>query len=686
MAAGLGAMLALCLLGAAAPRLGPAAVDQARMLDANKDAGQWMSSGRTYAEERFSPLTQINDKTVSRLGLAWYAEYPTYRGNEATPLEIDGVLYNTTPWNVTFAYDAKTGALLWSYDPKVAPLKSRDTCCDIVTRGLAAWKGKIFIGALDGRVIALDAKTGQEVWSTQTFAGEKIGRNTITGAPRAFNGLVFIGNAGADLPPGVRGSVAALDAETGKIKWRFYLTPGPPGKKDGQPSDDILEKVRGTWTGDDYWKTGGGGTAWDSMVYDPKLNMIYIGTGNGYPWYREKRSPQGGDNLFLSSIVALKADTGQYVWHYQETPGEEWDYTATQPMILTDLKIDGTPRKVLMQAPKNGYFYVIDRVTGKLLSATPFAKQTWTQGLDANGRPIVDPAVRYGMDPILVWPAGWGAHNWNPMSYSPKTGLVYLPVTNQPQTFSALQFPQPGEPDPYAKRKQELAEQASRMQESWLAAWDPLKRKEAWRIPYTLTGNGGTLATAGNLVVQGTVDSNLNIYAADTGKTLWRYDVQNVAISGAISYTVDGEQYIAVNVGWGGGLAHADNVFNKAMHISKARLVVFKLGGDAKLPPLAAAEALVHPPGVRLTEAEYMDGSRLYEQNCATCHGHNAAGGIKDLRRMNAQTRADFFDIVRHGKRASQGMASFGDKITDDQAKVILKFLMARANEDWGKY
>jgi quinohemoprotein ethanol dehydrogenase len=377
--------VAAFLASSAALAAGPAAVDAIRLRNAAEDPGNWVTHGRTYDEQRFSTLNQINDANVSRLGLAWYHDLNTHRGVEGTPLVVDGVMYNTSAWNVTMALDARTGKQLWLYDPKVPKPWGRYACCDVVSRGLAVWKGKVIIATLDGRVIALNAKTGKPVWSVLTVDNQW--PYTITGAPRVFDGKVVVGNGGADL--GVRGYVTAYDADTGKQLWRFFTVPGDPSKGFESPAMEMAAK---TWKGE-WWKLGGGGTVWDSIVYDPELDLIYLGVGNGSPLVAEYRSPGGGDNLFLCSIVAIKADTGEYVWHYQEVPAEQWDFTATQSMILADLVLDGKPRKVIMQAPKDGFFYVLDRATGELLSAREYAPNYWASHVDLKtGRPVVNPA------------------------------------------------------------------------------------------------------------------------------------------------------------------------------------------------------------------------------------------------------------------------------------------------------
>ncbi|KPL68287.1 hypothetical protein SZ64_09230 [Erythrobacter sp. SG61-1L] len=662
----------------------PAWVDEARM--AAPEDGQWLSGGRTYDEQHFSPLTQINDGNVSQLGLAWYADIDTERGMEASPLMIDGVLYNVQPWNIVTAYDAKTGRQLWRFDPQVPLRFGRLACCDIVSRGIAAWKGHIYVATLDGRLIALDAKTGKQVWSTLTVDNSK--NYTITGAPRVYEGKVVIGNGGAE--KGVRGYVSAYDAETGEMAWRFYTVPGDPSLGF---EDEAMERAAETWTGE-WWKAGGGGTVWDALAFDPETHLVYIGTGNGSPWVRKWRSPGGGDNLYLSSIVALDMRTGKYVWHYQTTPGEEWDYTSTQQMILADLPLNGKTRKVIMQAPKNGFFYILDRVTGELLSAEKFVPINWATHVDMKtGRPVENPAARYGEKPVLVSPGAGGGHNWNPMAYSPLTGLVYLPVTETYMGYAAASSFDPANPGTgasytgYEEERKAITEYADKHSKAWLSAWDPKTQKEVWRVPSPLKGSGGVLATAGNLVFEGTIGATFAAYNAKTGEKLWELPVQNVPIAAPISYSVDGEQYIAVNVGWGGGLAHVERSAYAALFLSKPRLLVFKLGGKATLPPLPEQSRevpeLLAPPKVTGSPDMVAKGEQLYGANCALCHGVAARGGVKDLRHMSPETHKEFLDIVIGGKREANGMASFADLLSTEDAEAIHQYVISRANADW---
>ena len=647
---------------------------------------EWTSTGNGAHEQRYSPLDRINDGNVGGLGLAWYVDLKTDRGQEATPLVVGGVLYNAEPWNIVTAYDAATGRELWRYDPEVPLRHGRNACCDIVTRGLGYGEGRIFVGALDGRLIALDANSGAELWSVQTTDPEQ--PYTITGAPRVMGDKVFIGNGGAER--GVRGYVSAYNAASGELLWRWFTVPGNPA--DGFETE-ARARAAETWTGT-WWQAGGGGTVWDSISFDAELGLVYIGTGNGAPWARHWRSPGGGDNLYLASIVALDAATGEYRWHYQTVPGEEWDYTATQQMILAELEIGGQMRQVIMQAPKNGFFYVLDRRTGELLAADALVPINWATHVDrATGRPVETPHARYGATPVMISPGAGGAHNWNPMAFSPKTGLVYIPVTETYMAYGLAADWKPGQglgtswTGEDAKRR-EIAEYADNHSKGWLVAWDPVKRREAWRTPDEKKGSGGVLVTGGNLVFQGKIGKTFAAYRADTGEKVWEMPVQQVPIAAPITYMADGEQYIAVNAGWGGGLAHVERAAYSDLHLGKPRLLVFKLGGNARLPPMAsesfAVPELSPPPKLEATPETVARGGSLYAANCALCHGTAARGGIKDLRHMSPATHGEFLAIVLGGSRAERGMAGFADLLSEDEARAIHAYLIARANEDWG--
>ncbi|MES2698875.1 MAG: PQQ-dependent dehydrogenase, methanol/ethanol family [Pseudomonadota bacterium] len=697
------AAAALLLIAACAPasqRLaepaaarGPAAVDRAALtqVDAPANVGDWMSYGRDWGEQRYSPLDQINAGNVSQLGLAWYDDLDTMRGVQGTPLAIDGVLYNVSIYNIVTAYNAATGAKLWTYDPQVGAEWARLACCGPSARGIAAWNGKIYIGALDGRLIAVDAATGLEVWSTQTFEREGLlNAYSITGAPRVYDGKVVIGNGGADY--GVRGFVSAYDAETGAQLWKFYTVPGNPADgPDGEASDSAMQIALPTWHGE-WWRWGGGGTAWDAFAYDPALNLVYIGTGNGSPHMWSIRSEGRGDNLFLCSIVAVDATTGAYRWHYQMVPEEDWDYTCTQPMMTADLEIGGRTRQVIMQAPKNGFFYVIDRATGELLSAESYVSQnTWASRIDlATGRPALQPGAHNTATPHLMSPSWLAAHTWHPMAYSAQTGLIYLSAQEQGDVYAAMEAEdftfvrhrsnsgQQRRNDPELRAR--LMERARAEEKGYLLAWNPVTQTEAWRVPYRVPGSGGVLATAGNLVVQGTIDQTLAIYAADTGTKLWEMDIDQAPVAGAITYLVDGVQYIAINAGWGGSPVYNLGPFTTGT----AKLLVFRLGAKSvALPPPPLPSELPRPPFLTATEDQVARGRDVYDTNCVRCHGVNAVGGVKDLRWMTADTRSHFADIVLRGLYAERGMASFADVLSEEDAAAVHAFLIARANEDY---
>jgi PQQ-dependent dehydrogenase (methanol/ethanol family) len=672
-----------------AKRAAPGVVNGARIFNADQEPGNWMTHGRTYSEQRFSPLHQINEQNAAQLGLAWYYDLDTHRGQEATPLVVDGVMYFTTAWSKVVALNAATGALLWTYDPQVRPEWAVNACCDVVNRGVAAWNGKLFLGTLDGRLVALDAATGKLSWETLTI--DPNFRYTITGAPRVVKGKVIIGNGGAEMS--VRGYVSAYDADTGKMVWRFYTVPGDPSKPFESP---ILEKAAKTWTGQ-WWKFGGGGTVWDSIVYEPELDLLYIGVGNGGPWNQRIRSPKGGDNLFLSSIVALKPDTGEYVWHYQETPGEMWDYTANQQIILADIPIDGKVRKVLLHAPKNGFFYVLDRASGALISAKPYTYINWATGVDMKtGRPMETPIARYpGNDPAPVVPGPLGAHSWQPMSFSPLTSLVYIPVNDvgfkykSPGHFEqkklatnwgidAVAAGMPQDP----KIKQAILDTVK----GKLVAWDPVQQKPAWTLERPGPWNGGVLSTAGNLVFEGTADGHFEAYRADTGARVWSFDAQTGVMAGPVSYTVNGEQYIAVLAGWGGvfPLTTGEVAFKSGRVRNVSRMLAFKLGGPASLPPLPEVEQpVLHPPASTASTAEIHCGEAVFQRYCAACHGDVAVSGgvLPDLRYSSTLDNDQWFDIVLGGMLQPNGMVSFKKELSRQDAAAARAYVIFRANQ-----
>jgi PQQ-dependent dehydrogenase (methanol/ethanol family) len=514
--------------------------------------GEWLGYGRDQAETHFSPLTQISTTTVTGLTRAWSTELGAPGSLETTPLVSNGVLYATGPWSTVFAMDARTGAMKWTWDPKLPTTGGPRLCCGAVNRGVALYNGLVFVGLLDGRLVALNAGTGTPAWDVQTSVDLKESYS-ITGAPRVVKGKVIIGNGGAE--NAVRGYISAYDAMTGALAWRFFTVPGDPSKPFEHPE---LAKAARTWTGE-WWKYGGGGTAWDAMAYDAEADLLYVGTGNGGPWDRNFRSPQGGDNLFLASILAIKPDTGRLAWHFQQVPGDQWDYTTTQPMSLADLRINGRTRKVLLQAPKNGFFYVIDRLTGQFISGEPFTTTNWATKLDpATGRPIESPQARYGLTPVTLTPGPPGAHNWQPMSFHPGTGLVYFPVRVNAFQYSidpAYKYNKGGRnlgviagPGALPRVSGEETNTAS----AFLLAWDPVAQKERWRVNFTGAGTGGgTLATGGMLVFEADPQGALVAYHAGTGARLWSAPAGNGAAT-PVTYELDGRQYVVVAGGRGG--------------------------------------------------------------------------------------------------------------------------------------
>jgi PQQ-dependent dehydrogenase, methanol/ethanol family len=671
-------------------------VDQARLEAADSDAANWLTTGRTYSEQRFSPLIQINDQNVGQLRLAWHHDLDAIpRGQESTPLVVDGVMYVSTTWSKVFALDARTGKLLWEYDPKVPGEWGINACCDVVNRGVAFWKDKVYLGTLDGRLVALDAATGTPVWETQTV--DRSQRYAITGAPRVIRNKVIIGNAGSEF--GVRGYISAYDADTGELVWRFYTVPGEPGKKDGAASDEVLEKIaRPTWTGE-WWKLGGGGTVWDAMAYDPELDLLYFGTGNGTPWSHTLRSPDGGDNLFLASIIAVKAETGEYVWHFQTVPGEDWDYDSTNHIILADLEIDGRKRKVLMQAPKNGVFYVLDRETGEFVSAKPYVNINWATGFDPKtGRPIENPEARYGRTgkPFVARPGPAGGHAWQPMSFNPLTGLVYIPALDLAMPFGMKRDERTSR---YAfnvgfdflgaslPQDPKIKAEAKATSVGYLVAWDPVSQQAAWRVQYSDAWRSGVLSTAGNLVFQGTAMGELQAFAADTGERLWSAPTQSGIVAAPITYEVDGEQFVAVVTGWGGAFAIAAGEIarEKRAPLNTPRVLAFSLKGNDTLPdPPEIPRPTLQPPPNTASAATIARGRELFHPYCSNCHGDAAVSGsfIPDLR--NSPLLADaaaWRSVVHDGALRERGMVSFSAELSPEDVEAIRAYVISRAHD-----
>jgi len=648
-------------------------------------ASEWLMHGLDDAETRFSPLDQINAGTVARLGVVWHYDTRSLRGLEATPLIRDGVLYATTSWSNAFAVDAVTGQELWYWDSAADRVRGARACCDVVNRGVALHEDKIFVGVVDGRLVALDAATGEPVWDVQTTDVSQ--PYTITGAPRVVDGKVIIGNGGAEF--GVRGYVSAYDPETGALLWRTWTVPGDPSL----PFESAaLEAAASTWNGR-WWELGGGGTVWDGMAYDPEADLLYVGTGNGSPWNQAIRSPGGGDNLYLSSILALDVESGEIEWHYQTTPGDNWDYTAVQPLLLADLTIDGRERQTILQAPKNGFFYVLDRLSGELISAEPYVGITWAKGFDrTTGRPIETAQARYGNEITLLSPGPGGGHNWHPMSFNPATGLVYIPAQQS-------SFPYKNDPDFVATSRENLGvaivpppgfpERAADAYEpgigptlpgaNALLAWDPVSQAARWQVDLGNVPGGGTLTTAGNLVFQGRGDGLFVAYSADRGEKLWELDLGNGILAPPVTFAIDGRQYVSVLVGWG-STAGLFGGYPSDQYKAEGRLYTFALDGARDFEPVRG----IPRPGLTAipsdaSEEQIANGAAIYGERCYMCHGFGAVGGgqIADLRYSTAETYATIDTIVRGGAYEQLGMPRF-DFLTEQDTAALRAFLLAQ--------
>jgi quinohemoprotein ethanol dehydrogenase len=697
-----GAFIALILLAGCAkqtpppPVIAPARVDEARLAEADAEPHNWYNVHRGSASDHFSPLNKIDQTNVGELGFAWQYETNTTRGLEATPIVVDGVMYTSGNWGKVYAVDAKTGRQLWTFDPQVPGKWGRRPCCDVVNRGVAVWKGKVYVASLDARLFALDSVTGKVVWQQDTLI-DRDRYQTSTGAPQIAGGKVVIGNSGAEL--GVRGYFSAYDAHTGDFAWRFFTVPGDPKKPFEHPEMEMASK---TWDPDSAWDIGGGGTVWGHMAYDPKLNLLYVGVGNGAPHPVYIRSPKGGDNLFLSSILAINPDTGRLAWHYQTTPGDSWDYTAIEQLVLTQLQINGRPRQVVMQAPKNGFFYVLDRTTGELLSAGKYGRVNWASHIDLKtGKPVLNEQSDYSKEPKLIYPGQAGAHNWRPMSFSPKTGLVYIPVIEMAMVYSLLSTSKqrryrPGESHEYSQILSVDGSGASERQLGtaeipvreldFLKAYDPVSQQEVWSVATSTPGeqSGGVLATGGGLVFQGDGAGFLNVYAADTGASLARINVGTGIMAAPLSYAVDGEQYVAVMAGVGGP---ANWMFPKSSaayrYGNAGRVVAFKLGGGkVPLRPQIDRTQLFDLPQVQASAETVARGEELYgKARCNWCHAHGSPGVLPDLLNLSPAMHQAFKDVVLKGILESRGMASFADVLSEEDVEAIHAYLVDEARK-----
>jgi len=691
--------LALSACGSDAPEFsGPATSGVTDAMIASAPAEEWLTYGRDYGEQRFSPLDAISTENVGELGLAWYADLDTARGQEATPLMHDGVLYVSTAWSKVNAYDARTGELKWTYDPEVPRETLVFACCDAVNRGVALYGDKVYVATLDGYLVALNQSDGAVAWREKVVPDENY---TITGAPRIANGKVLIGSGGAEYK--ARGFIAAYDWQTGGEVWRFHTVPGNPA--DGF-ENDAMERAATTWAGD-WWEFGGGGTVWDSITFDPETNLVLFGTGNAEPWNPAVTGRLGtgddntyGDNLYTSSIVAVNADTGEYAWHFQQTPEDRWDYDSNAQITLADMEIEGELRHVAIHVPKNGYVYVLDAATGEFLSANPWTAINWSLGMDPEtGRPEINPEARYELTGE-VWvsvPGAGGAHSWHPMSFNPNTGVVYIPANNGAFPYksdddfegSELGFQHGLDAAATAMPADELVRQSSLDSTTGaLVAWNVAEGREEWRVDYDGPWNGGVLATAGNLLFQGTADERFVAYNSSNGEELWSFATQSGVIAAPMTYSIDGEQYVAVMVGWGGIWDVAPGILSSKSGTPRniSRLMVFKLGADGALPAAPAlAQRALDPPPFTGTEEQVAAGGAIYARWCGACHGDAAVAGTlnPDLRHSGAINMADSMKaIVIDGAFSHNGMVSFASDLDADDVENVRQYLIFRANED----
>jgi len=665
-----------------------------RIINADAEPGNWLAHGRDFEEQRFSPLTQVDTTSVERLGLEFEVDLQTNGAMESTPIMVDGILYFSVPWSIVHAVDATTGELIWTYDPEVPRVFLRRACCGPISRGVAVYEGNVYIATLDGRLVAVTAAGGEKVWEVDTIV-DKDRHYSITGAPRAAKGKIYIGNGGAEF--GVRGYVTAYDSATGEQIWRFYTVPGDPSQGFENPAMELAAK---TWKGGEWWKAGGGGTVWNSIVYDPDFNHVYLGVGNGSPWSRLIRSPGGGDNLFLTCIVAVDADTGEMKWYYQTVPGDNWDYTAVQDMTLADMVVDGKPRKVIMQAPKNGFFYVIDRSDGELLRANPFVQTTWASHVDMEtGRPVENLEMDFTEKPKWILPGPLGGHDWQAMSFDEAKGRMYLPTQDISWLYTVdPEFKKTG----IYKRNpglfnlgSDLANQTilvgehadeEPMSKGNLKAFDPLTGEEVWSVEHPFYWNGGVLATAGNLVFQGDALGFFSAYHADTGEKLWTHNNYVAMLAPPITYSIDDKQYIAILAGAGANIVNFFGTKGADLPALKygnfGKLFVYSLDGKAELTrPAELDRSIPEPPPLTASADELLRGEQLYNLACGACHGGAAisSGVLPDLRMMPKAKHDMFQDIVLGGVLSGNGMASFADVLSPDEAEMVRQFVIAQA-------
>jgi quinohemoprotein ethanol dehydrogenase len=655
-------------------------------LSNESNTSDWLAYGRTYSGQRFSPLDAINSSNVKKLGVDWYLDLPNESGLVSTPLVSEGKIFFRTSKDVVYAADATTGEKLWTYDPEIGnlmndPERHPEFYFLHGGRGIALWHDKLYTASVDGRLIALDSHTGKEAWSVQVFDPSTV--QYVVGAPVAFHGKVIVGIAGTEFgakraggTEWNRGYVTAYDAETGKQAWRFYVVPGDPAK--GFESKAMAMAAK-TWP-DGWWKYGGGGHAWgEGFTYDPDQNLLFIATGNPNPLPRKARGQ--GDALFTDSIVALDADSGEYRWHYQLNPSEQWGWDACTAMIMADLRIKNRTVKALMLAPKNGFFYVLDRTNGKVISAQPYTKENWASRIDVRtGRPVELPGADYSkLGKALVWPGAAGSRSWEVNSYNPKTGLVYIASHDHATLYQLA-----GSSD-WGTRAEGFSGYdmlpSGLEAKGTLQAWDPVKQKRVWEVPMPGPIGPGTLTTAGNLVFHGEADGTFAAFDATTGAEVWRYALGEGISAPAITYAIRGRQYVAQLVGYGSshtGFPEAVRMGWQYGHQMR-RLVVFSLEGHATLPPQPPPQVPVAMscPSFKVDPVRAAKGATIYSA-CYLCHGGSLA---PELKASPIPCFYDAFEQTIHNGRPALRMPPF-KYLSDEQVTDLQHFIRSMAEDE----
>jgi len=712
--AGLALLIAAAVTPAAPSGHGAAFVDARRLAAVDGEPGNWFTGGRDRDGSYYSPLTSINAANVAQLGYAWQYDLGLpRRGQEATPIVVDGVMYTSGTWGFVYAVDAATGRELWRYDPKATYQAARNPCCDLVNRGVAVWKGKVYVASVDGRLHALDARTGHRRWVVDTITDHSYPYSS-TGAPQVAGKVVVIGNSGSDMGRGgVRGYVTAYDLETGARRWRFFTVPPTPGHRYEHPE---LAAADRTWPADRSAVFQGGGTVWDGFAYDPKLDLVYFGTANAAPYDLRQVGPSRFDALYTASIIALHAGNGRMAWYYQTTPHDQWDYDAVQKLVLADLPVGGAPRRVLMQASKNGFYYVLDGATGALLSARSYTYVNWASGVDLKtGRPVITPQSDWSTGPKNIYPSWGGGHTWMPMSFNRSTRLTYIPVIDvpniwvdmagnggavkyfdgfftvngimpddsyDPSDLKRLYGPLPDKEALKSERKEKLVRELIR-------AWDPVAGKIVWEHE-TSSGNrgydGGVMSTAGNLVFQGRGNGELWVYAAADGAVLKVIPTGSHIMAAPMTYAIKGEQYVAVQVGYGGaamtvGPVPDSSAASRFENVN--RIIAFKLGGTAvPNPPALAVPPFEEPPAQTASDASIGHGEIKFIEECSRCHTFGQSV-TPDLRRLSTGLHAAFNDIVLRGAVAPTGMERFDDLLSEQDVEDIHAYVLSEA---WKAY